>query len=286
MTLGGQTFGAETTTGVLAGPAAHHTVAPVGRRLRRHRARGQRDDAHDPRRVAPVSAISGAMDLAAYLERIGVGAGAGLAELHRAHVTSIPFENLDSHRGVPVSLELADLERKLVDERRGGYCFEHNLLFAAALEALGLRGRADARPRSPGPAAGDPAPAHPPRASRPRRATGVWLADVGFGNGTLLEPIPFGPGAEHEQSGWRFRIVQDGAEHVLQNADGLRVGRRLRLRARAGPVRRHRDEQLVHLHPPGLAVRGRADRRRQPPRRHPRGAQRLERALARHAHAR
>jgi N-hydroxyarylamine O-acetyltransferase len=47
----------------------------------------------------------------------------------------------------------------------------------------------------------------------------VWLADVGFGNGTLLEPIPFGPGAEHEQSGWRFRLVQDGPEHVLQTAD-------------------------------------------------------------------
>jgi arylamine N-acetyltransferase len=48
----------------------------------------------------------------------------------------------------------------------------------------------------------------------------VWLADVGFGNGTLLEPIPFGPGAEHEQSGWRFRVVADGAEDVLQTADG------------------------------------------------------------------
>jgi arylamine N-acetyltransferase len=48
----------------------------------------------------------------------------------------------------------------------------------------------------------------------------VWLADVGFGNGTLLEPIPFGPGDEHTQSGWRFRLVPDGAEHVLQAADG------------------------------------------------------------------
>ncbi len=45
----------------------------------------------------------------------------------------------------------------------------------------------------------------------------MWHADVGFGAGTLLEPIPFGPGEEHEQEGWRFRVVQDGEELVLQS---------------------------------------------------------------------
>jgi N-hydroxyarylamine O-acetyltransferase len=51
------------------------------------------------------------------------------------------------------------------------------------------------------------------------RAEGAeWHADVGFGRGTLLEPIPFGPGATHEQSGWRFRVVEDGPELVLQTA--------------------------------------------------------------------
>ena len=159
------------------------------------------------------------MDLAAYLQRIGLGSGAGLAELHRAHVTSIPFENLDSHQGLTVSLELGDLERKLVTRRRGGYCFEHNLLFAAALDAIGLQTEPMlARVRL----------GRPPGTPRPRThlvhrvhtGDGVWLADVGFGNGTLLEPIPFGPGAEHEQSGWWFRIVTDGREHVLQTIEG------------------------------------------------------------------
>ncbi len=158
------------------------------------------------------------MDLAAYLERIGVGPAAGLAAAHRAHVTSIPFENLDSHQGLPVSLQRADIERKLVHGGRGGYCFEHNLLFAGALEALGHRVEPMlARVRL----------GRPPGTPRPRThlvhrvhaGDGVWLADVGFGNGTLLEPVPFGPGAEHEQSGWRFRIVQDGAEHVLQTLE-------------------------------------------------------------------
>jgi N-hydroxyarylamine O-acetyltransferase len=159
------------------------------------------------------------MNLAAYLERIGAAPGASLSALHRAHVTSIPFENLDSHMGLPVSLEPEDLERKLVSERRGGYCFEHNMLFAMALQALGLRVEPMlARVRL----------GRPPDAPRPRThlvhrvhdGAAVWLADVGFGNGTLLEPIPFGPGDEHTQSGWRFRLVPDGAEHVLQAADG------------------------------------------------------------------
>ena len=168
------------------------------------------------------------MDLNAYLDRIGVEPQAGVAAVHRAHVTSIPFENLDSHRGVPVSLELDHLERKLVSERRGGYCFEHNLLLAGALEALGFgvepmlarvrRARPDgARPRT-----------H--LVLRVRADGGVWLADAGFGNGTLLEPIPFGPGAEHEQSG--LAVSHRVRRRRARPADRRRVdvGRRVRLR--------------------------------------------------------
>jgi arylamine N-acetyltransferase len=46
----------------------------------------------------------------------------------------------------------------------------------------------------------------------------VWHADVGFGLGTLLDPIPFGPDPDtaHEQSGWSFRVVEDSPELVLQ----------------------------------------------------------------------
>ena len=156
------------------------------------------------------------LDLDAYLDRIGLDARPGLAELHRAHVTSVPFENLDPRRGIPVSLELDDLERKVVTDRRGGYCFEQNLLLKAALEGLGFD--ADmflARVRVGSPHGN----------ARPRthlllgvQADGArWHADVGFGHGTLLEPIPFGPGGEHEQSGWRHRVVEDGPELVLQS---------------------------------------------------------------------
>jgi N-hydroxyarylamine O-acetyltransferase len=160
------------------------------------------------------------IDLDAYLERIGLHGAPTVARVHRAHVTSIPFENLDPHRGVPVSLVPEDLERKLVTERRGGYCFEQNLLLKAALEALGAevepllarvrRGAGGAiRPRS-----------H--LVLRVSADGAVWHADVGFGLGTLLEPLPFGPGETHEQSGWSFRIVEDGYELVLQTIDGDR----------------------------------------------------------------
>jgi N-hydroxyarylamine O-acetyltransferase len=94
-------------------------------------------------------------DLDAYLERIGLDGRPSIAQVHRAHLTSIPFENLDPHQGVAVSLEVEDLERKLVSERRGGYCFEQNLLLKAALEALGAE--VDmflARPRARAPEAG------------------------------------------------------------------------------------------------------------------------------------
>jgi N-hydroxyarylamine O-acetyltransferase len=174
-------------------------------------------------------------ELRAYLERIGLARVAAtqggppipdvatLRALHRAHVTSIPFENLDPLRGVPASVELGDLQRKLVGERRGGFCFEHNSLLAAALVTLGyevepMLGRVGFRQSS------ERARSH--MLLRVRDVTGgVWHADVGFGagkrSGTPLEPIPFGPGGEHEQSGWRYRVEPYGSELVLMaESDG------------------------------------------------------------------
>jgi N-hydroxyarylamine O-acetyltransferase len=157
-------------------------------------------------------------DLDAYLDRIGLDGRPSIAQVHRAHLTSIPFENLDPHQGLPVSLEVEDLERKLVSERRGGYCFEQNLLLKVALEALGAE--VDmflARMRE----------GSKPGVVRPRthlllrvsRDGTSWHADVGFPRG-MLEPIPFGPGPVQEQSGWSFRVVEDGSELVLQKLAG------------------------------------------------------------------
>ncbi len=165
------------------------------------------------------------LDFAAYLERVGLSAGERptLHSIHRAHATSIPFESLDPHRGTPVSLAQEDLERKLVHERRGGYCFEQNLLLASALEHLGLT----VEPMLARVRRGAPPGTVRPRSHLVLRVADhqdrVWHADVGFGLGTLLDPIPFGPNGDavHEQSGWSFRVIEEGAELVLQTlADG------------------------------------------------------------------
>lgn len=157
-------------------------------------------------------------DLDAYLARIGLHGRPSVAQVHLAHVTSIPFENLDPYCGIPVSIAVDDLERKLVSRRRGGYCFEQNLLLKAGLEALGAEvdlflarvrvgaKRGVTRPRT-----------H--LVLRVRADGATWHADVGFGLGSPLEPLPFGPGGEHVQSGWNFRIVEQGSELVLQTAE-------------------------------------------------------------------
>lgn len=84
-------------------------------------------------------------EIRAYLSRIGFhgpldGSANTLAALQEAHVHSVPYENLDILRGIPLSLEIPDLFRKIVKNRRGGYCFELNGLFAWLLECLGLSG--------------------------------------------------------------------------------------------------------------------------------------------------
>jgi N-hydroxyarylamine O-acetyltransferase len=163
-------------------------------------------------------------DLPAYLSRLGLADGEpSLAELHRAHVVAIPFENLDPHRGVAPKLDLDALQAKLVAGRRGGYCFEHNLLLRGALEATGRRAEPMLSRVRWNVAPGNVRP----RTHLVLRVTDggeTWLADAGFGAGTLLEPIPFGPGGPYEQSGWRFRVVEEDGALVVQTEapDGWR----------------------------------------------------------------
>jgi N-hydroxyarylamine O-acetyltransferase len=169
--------------------------------------------------AAGASRFDPVFDLDAYLDRIGAPRDPTIAELHRAHVMAIPFENLDPQAGIPVALDAESLERKIVDDRRGGYCFEHNLLFALAAYELG----ADVEPILARVRIGAPVGTIRGRTHLLLRVTldgEVWHADVGFGAGTLIEPIPFGPSGTHEQWGWRFRVVPEGAGLVLQGQDG------------------------------------------------------------------
>src|SRR5256886_7799059 len=92
-----------------------------------------------------------------YLKRLrqnGAPAGATLdtlRRLHRAHRETFLFENLTIQTGGRIGLAVCDLERKFLDEGRGGYCFEHNTLFAAALRELGIAADTLLRPGRRGP---------------------------------------------------------------------------------------------------------------------------------------
>ncbi len=154
-------------------------------------------------------------DLDAYLARIGLDAPAGLDEVHRRHVLSIPFENFESFSGRPVHLQTARLEDKMVARDRGGYCFEHNLLLAAALTSLGIDDVSPMLARVRMGPDGSPRPLNHLLLEVVDGGT-QWIADVGFGGGGLLDPVPFEVGVEVEQSGWRYRLVEDGPEVVLQ----------------------------------------------------------------------
>lgn len=86
---------------------------------------------------------SSRLDLPAYFARIGYTGPARptldvLSAIQLCHALAIPFENLDVLLGRPIPLDVPALERKLVRERRGGYCFEHNTLLQAVLLELGF----------------------------------------------------------------------------------------------------------------------------------------------------
>ena len=160
-------------------------------------------------------------ELAAYLDRTGYQGPRepnrdALAALHAAHVAAIPFENLDILLGRPISLDLAALQAKLVGGRRGGYCFEQNTLFRAALEAVGFRVTSlAARVRGGG-------------VLRPRThmllrvdlAEGPFLADVGFGGDGPVHPLPLVPGPESWTGAMGYRLRREADLWVLEGHGG------------------------------------------------------------------
>ncbi|GGX59871.1 arylamine N-acetyltransferase family protein [Streptomyces hiroshimensis] len=153
----------------------------------------------------------GDLDLGAYLTRIGVGATARpdlatLRAVHRGHVAAFPFENLEILLGRPVLLDVKALQDKMVAQRRGGYCYEQNLLLAAALERIGFAFTGiGARIRM----GSDKLRPVTHMALKVETDGEQWLCDVGFGGEGLLEPLPFRDGVEEQQGGWTFGIERE-----------------------------------------------------------------------------
>ena len=163
----------------------------------------------------------GIFDLDRYLARIAFDRplsvdAACLAALHEAHMAAIPFENLDILLGRPIRIDLASVQAKLVEGRRGGYCFEHATLFRAALERVGFTCRllaARVRIRTP------------PGVLRPRAhfllevdtPQGQYLADVGFGGDAPLHPLPLLPDLVNHTPGAAHRLRHETGLWVLES---------------------------------------------------------------------
>src|SRR6266852_3785163 len=148
------------------------------------------------------------MDVQAYLRRIDYQGSLMpdidlLRSLHRAHLFTVPFENLDIHLGREIVCDESRSLRKIVNEKRGGFCYELNGGFAALLRALGFRvtllscrvARQDG--------------SYGPEFDHLTVRVDIeepWLVDVGFGD-CFLEPLRLESRSEHEQSGRVYRLI-------------------------------------------------------------------------------
>jgi N-hydroxyarylamine O-acetyltransferase len=162
-----------------------------------------------------------AFDQDGWLERIAYsGARAATFEVLRglvyAHATAISYESIDVLLDRPPKLDTRALQVKMIRNRRGGYCFEQNMLFREGLRSLGfavtslqarvVRGLAIDAPR--------PALHMVMRVDLPE---GPFLADVGFGNLAPTAPLVLFPMVEQETPHERMRFIMMGDELVLQS---------------------------------------------------------------------
>lgn len=141
-----------------------------------------------------------------------------LRALHRAHLFAAPFENLDISLGRKIVTDEDAILNKVINLRRGGFCYELNCAFAALLRALGfnitLLSARVARSN------GGEGPEFDHLTLRVDLDQ-PWLADVGFGE-SFLEPLQLEPDKEQSDPAGMFRLVQYGER--LQMEKGLSDG--------------------------------------------------------------
>lgn len=148
------------------------------------------------------------MDVARYLDRIGLSGPlqpdlATLERLQRAHLTAVPFENLDVYGRRGVRTDDAWSVAKVVDRRRGGWCFELNGAFAALLSTLGYEVKSLAATVLYGEIS--PIPTHlviEVRLDRP------YLVDVGFGD-SFIRSLPLDSEGPHDGGTGKYGFVYE-----------------------------------------------------------------------------
>ncbi len=129
-----------------------------------------------------------------------------LCQLQYAHVSKIPYENLDIVAGTVLPMTVAGQYSKIAEQRRGGYCFELNGLFAALLAGCGykittymgrfLRGETEI-------------PMRRHRVVRVECADGVFIGDVGIGQSAPRHPLRLEEGLVQEQFGESYKLMRE-----------------------------------------------------------------------------
>ena len=149
----------------------------------------------------------------AYLERIGASRGSSLADLQHRHLLSVPFENLSIHLGEEMELESDALVSKVVDRRRGGFCYELNGAFVALLTGLGHHVELlQARVLTPDGVG-------IPYDHLALRVDDEFLADVGYGAFSHY-PLRIDERGEQADPAGTFRIDQTGEGDLEVYLDG------------------------------------------------------------------
>ena len=157
------------------------------------------------------------MDVRAYLDRIDYSGPLApsvdtLRALHRQHMLTVPFENLDIGLGRQIILDPERLVEKIVRQRRGGFCYELNGAFAALLTAVGFRVRLlSAR------VANEEGIASKEFDHLALRVDleNAWLSDVGFGD-NFLEPLHLVSHIEQQDTAGSFRLIDASERWLLE----------------------------------------------------------------------
>jgi N-hydroxyarylamine O-acetyltransferase len=161
------------------------------------------------------------MNVDDYLKRINYsgplsGDAETLRNLQVAHLRSVPFENLSIHSGEPIVLNDEALFRKIVEKRRGGFCYELNGLFTWLLRQIGF----DVSMLSAGVA--DSQGGFSPDFDHMTLVVTLnrrWLVDVGFGD-SFVEPLLLDEENEQQQGTQTFRIISADSHLVLMRRSG------------------------------------------------------------------
>ncbi len=163
-------------------------------------------------------------DVLSYLDRIAYTGSTApsidtLRAIHRAHLVSVPFENLDIALGRKIVTEEDAVVRKVVEQRRGGFCYELNGAFAALLRAMGFRVTLlSARVSRSGGGEGPDFDHLTLRVDLSADLKDPWLADVGFGE-SFLEPLRMEVGTKQSDPEGAFRLTQLGERWQLEKAE-------------------------------------------------------------------